>query len=205
MDRKGWKVTGTLALKLSDYMKVTIDEHFFHLCIMKVQIENVQQWTAKEEKESVAHTLSLPKDLNLTTVFIRQDSWISYIRLLLQLPHKIMRPLENNPNCQVTELQPEWSLILNWISNTESSLMRIKSLWRLEESISKWCNGNLHILRIILWMNRILAQTLCALPLISAQTESPGGGALQFTDRIATGCLILGQASKGWIGHLQVV
>lgn len=60
MDRKGWKVTGTLVLKLSDYMKVTIDERFFHLCIIKLQIENVQQWAADEEKESVAHTLMFP-------------------------------------------------------------------------------------------------------------------------------------------------
>lgn len=27
--------------------------------------------------------------------------------------------------------------------------------------------------------------------------ENPRGGALEFTDRVATGCLILGQASKG--------
>lgn len=60
MDRKGWKVIGTLVLKLSDYMKVTIDEHFFHLCIMEVQIQTVQQWAAEKEKKSVAHTLMFP-------------------------------------------------------------------------------------------------------------------------------------------------
>lgn len=57
MDRKGWKVTGTLVLRLSEYMKDTIDEYFFHLCIFKVQIETVQKWATEEEKESVAHTL----------------------------------------------------------------------------------------------------------------------------------------------------
>lgn len=60
MDRKGWKVTGTLVLRLSDYMDITIDEHFFHLCIMKVQIETVQKWAAEEGKESFAHTLMFP-------------------------------------------------------------------------------------------------------------------------------------------------
>lgn len=62
--------------------------------------------------------------------------------------------------------------------------------------------NHLHNLRIFLWINRVWAQ-IRALPQISAETgfllilESPRGSALELTDRIATSCLILGQASKG--------
>lgn len=49
-DRKRWKVTGILVLRLSDYMKVTTDEQFFCLCIIEVRVETVQQWADEEEK-----------------------------------------------------------------------------------------------------------------------------------------------------------
>lgn len=69
MDRKGWKVTGTLALRLGDYMKVTIDEDFFHLSIMKVQIETVQQRAAGEGMESVGHSLMFPEGFEFNHSF----------------------------------------------------------------------------------------------------------------------------------------
>lgn len=69
-DRKGWKVTGTLALRLSDYMKVTIDEHFFHLSIMKVQIETAQKWAAGEAMESVGHSLMFPEGFEFNYSFL---------------------------------------------------------------------------------------------------------------------------------------
>lgn len=51
-------------------MKVTIDEHFFHLSIMKVQIETAQKWAAGEAMESVGHSLMFPEGFEFNYSFL---------------------------------------------------------------------------------------------------------------------------------------